>query len=180
MPYAAAWAVFAHVCGFPFIVMTRKARGGLHTGEGEEKERQIIGAWSMCGSAALSHKPGTRCLEKMQALKSRSSVAWRTSFHPLPAASVRNERLDFCHLYPLLSILILTFASYSSNKFIRDCAMGCHSLPAARDRQSAWQKMCREMPAHPPSSVILLQPSFVQHTGFSAPVQAVFSEAGEI
>lgn len=63
----------------------------------------------MCCSATSSHKPGTRCLEKIRALKSQSSVAQRTSFHPLPAASDRNERLDFCHLHPLLSILILTF-----------------------------------------------------------------------
>ena len=76
---------------------------------GRGKKKKQIDAQSMCCSATSNHELGTRSLEKMQAMKSWSGVAWRTSFHPLPSASVRNECLDFCHLYPLLSILILTF-----------------------------------------------------------------------
>lgn len=53
--------------------------------------------------------------------------------------------------------------------------MGCHGLSVARDMQSG----CQGTPAHAPSSITLLQPSFLWHTGFPAPVQAVFSSAGE-
>lgn len=53
--------------------------------------------------------------------------------------------------------------------------MGCHGLSVARDMQSG----CQGTLAHAPSSITLLQPSFLWHTGFPAPVQAVFSSAGE-
>jgi len=38
MPYAAAQMDAPRGCGFPSTAMTRKARDGFHTGEGEEKE----------------------------------------------------------------------------------------------------------------------------------------------
>lgn len=63
-----------------------KARGGLHTGEGEEKERQIIGAWSMCGSAASSHKPSTRCLEKNTGAKIMKQCGLEDKLPPTPSS----------------------------------------------------------------------------------------------